>query len=426
MQSRAVPNVIRSRPRALRAGVVIAAMAGACWFGAAGLGASVAAERARAAAAPAPGQPFPGLSQAETERFERGRTEFERARSLEAGLGPLFNDAACNRCHNRKGVGGAGIQSAVMAGRLEAGVFDPLLAQGGPVIAANTLLFEPAVRAKRAAPGCRLTRDAEAVPDDANVVVRRRTTPLFGLGLVDATPEATFVELARRQPPDIRGRVARVHDIAAGAPRIGKFGWKAQAPSLHQFSGQALLFELGVTSAEFPAEQPPFGDASLLSGCDIVPDPEASPAEVEQMTEFMRLLGPIAPLEAGATARAGGAVFDRIGCGGCHTRRLTSGPSPIAALSEKDYAPFSDFLLHDMGEQGDGIREGSAGPREMRTAPLWGLRLSGSSRLWHDGRAGSFEAAIERHAGQGAGARAAFRELSEREREQLVAFLAAL
>src|SRR5690606_15368120 len=281
--------------------------------------------------------------------------------------------------------------------RLDGDAFDPLLAQGGPVIAANTLLFEPAVRAKRAAPGCELRLDAEPVPSDANVVTRRRTTPLFGLGLVDATPEAVFVELARRQPASIRGRVALVHDLAAGEPRMGKFGWKAQTPSLRQFSGQALLFELGITSPEFPAEQPPSGDASLLAGCDIVPDPEAGAPEVEQMTEFMQLLAPVAPLGADERARAGEVLFGRVGCDGCHTPRLTSGPSPIAALSEKEYAPYSDFLLHDMGDGGDGIAEGGAGPREMRTAPLWGLHLSGSSRLWHDGRAGSFEAAIERH-----------------------------
>jgi CxxC motif-containing protein (DUF1111 family) len=410
--------------------IAAAACAGAlgllCGLGTPAAAAPSAAAPSAAAPASAPGQPFPGLSQSELERFERGRDAFERSRSLERGLGPVFNDSACNRCHNRKGVGGAGIQFATMAGRFEGGVFDPLLAQGGPAIAANTLLFEPAVRAKRAAPRCKLTRDAESVPDDANVVTRRRTTPLFGLGLVDATPDAVFVELSRRQPESIRGRAARVHDIAAGGSRVGKFGWKAQTPSLHQFSGQALLFEIGVTSPEFLAEQPPFGDASLLAGCDTVADPEADAAEIEQMTEFMRLLAPIAPLAGDAGARAGDAVFGRVGCDGCHTRRLASGPSPVAALSEKEYAPFSDFLLHDMGENGDGIAEGGAGPREMRTAPLWGLRLTGDRRLWHDGRAGSFEAAIERHAGQGASARAAFRALSERERQQLLAFLTTL
>jgi len=83
-------------------------------------------------------------------------------------------------------------------------------------------------------------------------------------------------------------------------------------------------------------------------------------------------------------------------------------------------------LVKDVGDGGEGIAGGGAGPREMRTAPLWGLHLSGSSRLWHDGRAGSFEAAIERHGGQGARARAAYRALGAREREQLVAFVATL
>jgi CxxC motif-containing protein (DUF1111 family) len=119
-------------------------------------------------------------------------------------------------------------------------------------------------------------------------------------------------------------------------------------------------------------------------------------------------------------------LFDRIGCAGCHVRALTSALSPIAALSEQVYAPFSDFLLHDMGVLGDGIAEGDAGPQEMRTAPLWGARLVGATRLLHDGRAHSFEDAIERHDGQGAAARTAFAALSERERQQLVAFLSTL
>src|SRR5689334_2079787 len=107
-----------AKPR-VRAGIVppavasaVAAVLLASWLGA-GVSAAVPPVAASAASAPAPGQPFPGLSPTEIASFERGRGEFERARSLEAGLGPLFNDSACNRCHNRKGVGGAGIQSAV-------------------------------------------------------------------------------------------------------------------------------------------------------------------------------------------------------------------------------------------------------------------------------------------------------------------------
>jgi CxxC motif-containing protein (DUF1111 family) len=389
--------------------------------------ASVASGAGQAAVpASAPGQPLSGLSAAEVDRFERGRAAFEQVRSLETGLGPVFNDLACNRCHNRKGVGGAGIQSAALAGRLEGGVFDPLLAQGGPFLASNTLMSEPAADVQRLVPRCKLGRGGEPTPRSANVVTRRRTTPLFGLGLVDATPEAVFVELARRQPAAIRGRVARVRGVGTGQLEMGKFGWKAQAPSLRQFAGLALLMELGVTSPEFSKEQVPLGDPSLLADCDAAPDPEDDGAAVAGMTDFMRLLAPIVPIERGAEATAGDALFDRVGCSGCHVRVLTSGPGPIASLSARTYAPFSDFLLHDMGNLGDGIAEGDAGPREMRTAPLWGAHLTGSTRLLHDGRARSFEDAIERHDGQGAPASAGFHALQERERRQLIAFLMTL
>jgi CxxC motif-containing protein (DUF1111 family) len=195
---------------------------------------------------------------------------------------------------------------------------------------------------------------------------------------------------------------------------------------LFQFSGLALLMELGVTSPEFSIEQPPFGDAALLAACDVRPEPEDDGGDVARMTDFMRLLAPVPPLDPSPEVRAGDVSFSRLGCDGCHVRRLTSGASPVAALSEKTYAPFSDFLLHDMGALGDGIAEGDAQPREMRTAPLWGGRLSGSRRLLHDGRARSFEEAIEQHDGQGAASRELYRASSPRERERLAAFLSTL
>src|SRR4029453_12671467 len=96
----------------------------------------------------------------------------------------------------------------------------------------------------------------------------------------------------------------------------------------------------------------------------------------------------------------------QIGCDGCHVRTLVAGPSPIAALSNQTYHPFSDFLLHDMGSLGDNIGDnGTAGLTEMRTAPLWGMRLLGGRNLLHDGRATSVADAIQRHDGQGAAAR---------------------
>jgi CxxC motif-containing protein (DUF1111 family) len=374
---------------------------------------------------PAPGEPLGGLSSAELQRFDVGRAAFERVHGIESGLGPVFNEASCNRCHNKRGVGGGGIQSAVLGGRVEGGAFDALRDEGGPAFAANSVTFEQK-DLQRLIPQCKLPRDGEPVPAEANVVTRRRTTPLFGLGLVDATADSVFIELARRQPASIRGRAARVTELSSGATRVGKFGWKAQAPSLHQFSGLALLMELGVTSPEFAVEQPPLGDAARVAACDALPEPEDDGRDVERMADFMRLLAPVAALAASPAARAGDALFSRVGCDGCHVRRLRSGPSPIASLSRREYAPYSDFLLHDMGALGDGIAEGDAGPREMRTAPLWGLHLAGGTRLLHDGRARSFGEAIERHDGQGAASRAAFTSASEEEQRALVAFLETL
>ena len=404
------------------------AFATAVLLGAGVLGLLGASPRAALAEPPPPpaGQPLAGLSAADLARFERGRAAFERTRSIASGLGPLFNDVACNRCHNRRGVGGAGIQSATQIGRMQGDRFDALIGSGGPSLSANTVLVEPASDVQGLIPGCRLPRDSEPLPATANVVVRRRTTPLFGLGLVDATPDATFEALARRQPESIRGRVARVHNRAAARVTMGKFGWKAQAPTLHQFSGLALLMELGVTSPEYAVEDAPSGDQAAVAACDALPDPEDDGGDVERMTDFMRLLAPVAALASDAPeARAGDMLFTRAGCDGCHARALRSGPSPIAALSEQTYAPYSDFLLHDMGALGDGIVEGDAAAREMRTAPLWGTRL-GLGRYLHDGRARSLSDAILAHDGQGARARDAFTRLDETQRRALIAFIETL
>jgi CxxC motif-containing protein (DUF1111 family) len=243
---------------------------------------------------------------------------------------------------------------------------------------------------------------------------------------VDATPDATFRALAERQPAAIRGRLAPVQDLERGVPALGKFGWKAQAPSLLQFSALALQVELGITNPLFPGEQVPSGDPALATGCDLVPGLEDDGSFVRQLRDFLLQLEPVAPLEQSAEARAGGVLFSELGCDGCHVRSLRSGPHPLAALSEREYQPYSDFLLHDMGPSADGIAEGGAGVREMRTAPLWGLHRVSSQRLWHDGRAKTLEAAVLLHDGQGAPARAAFRALAEPARGQLLAFLATL
>jgi CxxC motif-containing protein (DUF1111 family) len=236
------------------------------------------------------------------------------------------------------------------------------------------------------------------------------------------------LDLAASQPVGIRGHANTVFNISGGQSSVGKFGWKAQVPTLFQFSGDAYVNEMGITNPQFPTEQPPLGDPSTIANCDLVPGVENDGEDVQAFTDFMAMLAPVAPVAQNASAQAGDALFTQIGCDGCHVRTLTAGPSPFTAINNQAYHPFSDFLLHDMGSLGDNIGDnGTAGLTEMRTAPLWGLRLvDAKHQLLHDGRATSLSDAIVRHDGQGLAARNAFSALSSTNQNNVIAFLKTL
>src|SRR5262249_4127937 len=123
-------------------------------------------------------------------------------------------------------------------------------------------------------------------------------------------------------------------------------------------------------------------------------------------------------------AQQGAKVFTQIGCNNCHLPSLTTGPNSSAALDQVTFFPYSDFLLHDMGSLGDGIAQANAGPREIRTAPLWGVRKQ--DNLLHDGRANNIRQAILMHRGQGQAASDAFAGLSSGLQTALIEFLKTL
>jgi CxxC motif-containing protein (DUF1111 family) len=287
----------------------------------------------------------------------------------------------------------------------------------------------------------------DGVPPQATIVAERRTTPLFGLGLVDAVPDATFIRLAAmqaRRQPATAGRPNMVVDITTGQMAVGKFGWKCQVPNLLQFSADAYLNEMGITTPLFPDENCPQGDCALLD-CDPVPGVDDDLEDVELFHDFMSFLAPPprgaerfgpslrsdrssrpAPRSGTPTMSAarGNRLFARMGCADCHVRSLRTGESAIATLQLRTFQPYSDFLLHDMGSLGDGIEQGQATGREMRTAPLWGLQLL--TTFLHDGRARTIEDAILAHDGQGRTARDHFAAASAADQAVLVAFLRTL
>ncbi|MBX9626343.1 MAG: hypothetical protein K2X82_21265 [Gemmataceae bacterium] len=371
------------------------------------------------------GDPLPGLTADQLARFHAGKAAFEEVEGAADGLGPVFNGASCAECHNGEATGGGSGTLSTRIGAVVDGRFDPLVRFGGPTIQTKGILglegFEYA---------------GEVVPPEATVVARRRSPPLFGLGLVDAVPDDAFRELARDQRdrhPDTAGRPNLVPDLRTGKRVVGRFGWKAGLGGLFDFAADAYKDEMGITAPGFVRtpdgrtigeENAPQGRADLLRFNPAESPNEPDVEDIVLFTDFMTFLAPPPRGEVTARVRAGETVFRQIGCADCHVPTLRTGRHEVKALDRVKFHPYSDFLLHDMGALGDGIEDGRGRGSEMRTAPLWGL-LTQPAYL-HDGRAKTVEAAILLHDGQGRGARDRYRDLPPAKKRVLSAFLNSL
>jgi CxxC motif-containing protein (DUF1111 family) len=391
------------------------------------------------------GGPLPGLTAAEIAFFNGARDVFAEVDSVSGtivgepgtGLGPTFNANSCAACHAQPDVGGSSPHPGLGQVRRQ----NPLVALAaldravgqavpafiradGPVREARFIrnpdgsldggvhaLYTIAGRAD--APGCALPQPDFAGQLANGNVIFRIPTPTFGAGLIEnlsdnalrANLEATS---DRRQALGIGGRF----NIVGNDGTIGRFGWKAQNKSLLIFSGEAYNVEQGVTNEAFPNER------SLTGDCDFNGSPEdhshpSNPntrggtagtlsemsSDIVNFAGFMRLLAP--PEPSRVTSARGKALFQSIGCNLCHSETLYAGRSPAQAVGGMEFHPYSDIALHHMGPGlADRVRQGTAGPDEFRTAPLWGV----GQRIFflHDGRAtpdnGGLDTAIRQHA----------------------------
>lgn len=261
----------------------------------------------------------------------------------------------------------------------------------------------------------------------------RQPASIIGLGLLEAVASEDVLALADPEDVDgdgISGRASWVREPDTGERVLGRFGWKASQPTLWAQNALALREDLGVTSPAHPgATCAPADLACVALEGDAAP--ELGRHELEQLTTYTRMLmPPKARWADDAHATRGAALFSELGCASCHRRELRTADTGVAPeLAARSFAPYTDLLLHDLGEE---LADPGGGEqaREWRTAPLWGLGLlevvSGQVRLLHDGRARSPEEAILWHGGEAAAARAAFLAAPRTEREALLAFLAAL
>lgn len=376
---------------------------------------------------PKMGEPLNGLSIPELALFVAGKAQFVRIPTIEEGRGPILNQNSCGSCHNNP-VGGTGSIMVTRFGLFDEknGGFDPLEQFGGSLLQSQSI-----------SEGC-----SEQISEFANVTAQRVTTSALGLGLLEAIPDAAILANANPGGPGVSGRahmVTAAEDPPNSPLRVGRFGWKAQVATVLTFSGDAAVNEMGITNRLFPNENDPNGiNPPTLAECDTVADPEDhADGEgfhfIDRLTHFQRYVAQ--PPQTPKSGMAGEVLFNTVGCAACHVPSFTTADNPSLepALRNKVIRPYSDFLLHDMGLLGDGIRQGDAAEREMRTPPLWGL--SRRDPLLHDGRvagntfAARIAAVVAQHNlfGSEAGPSVvAYNALTAPQKEQVVAFLASL
>ncbi|MGQ0502160.1 MAG: di-heme oxidoreductase family protein [Panacagrimonas sp.] len=415
--------------------------------------------------------PAAGLSDALLKAFAQGRTLFNsdwnvapgRIETLD-GIGPLFSDTSCERCHPRSGRGqpppyeGALTRSLLV--RLSIAGKD---AHGGPLPhpVYGEQLQDDAIPGvpREAEVRVRWQEQVGRYPDGMPYTLASPTTgfhqpgygplgeglrvslriapAMIGLGLLEAVPDAGL--LANADPDDadhdgISGRANRVWDIPTQQHRLGRFGWKASVATLVTQTVTAAALDMGIVSRLFARDDCTATQTACRSAVSGG-RPEMSDSQLDALALYSRVIA--VPLRRSGDngenrdIQRGEHLFQAAGCAACHVRTLRTGDHEIPALANQTIHPYTDLLLHDMGEGlADHRPDFEADGREWRTPPLWGLgriaAVNAHTRLLHDGRARNAEEAILWHGGEAEAARQTFMRWAVRDRAALLAFLDSL
>ncbi len=414
-------------------------------------------------------QPFAGLSEQELAQFFRGRNIFRQswviapAKDTLVGLGPLYNRIACVSCHPKNGRGRAPndaserMQSMLVrlsiSGTTKHGGPKPhprygnqLNEEGVPGVSGEgraqlqwehqTIEFTDGTQIRLRKPQLIFSElnYGPLYKDQEPTLTSARIGPIvYGLGLLDAVSEEDLLTFAQQQNPDgIKGKVNRVWDIAEQQHRIGRFGAKANTASLRSQIVDAMLGDLGITSRLLPNENClPHQQACLraLSGGS----PELNDEQLADLEFYFRHLAVPARRNTNhPQVNAGEKIFSEIGCARCHRPELrTAKTYPYKHLANLTIQPYTDLLLHDMGEGlADNRPDFQATGREWRTPPLWGIGLTNFINEYqsylHDGRAQTLTEAIVWHGGEATKVRERYLKLPHHERDALDQFLLSL
>lgn len=412
-------------------------------------------------------QPLPVLTVEQLAQFKAGRQGFEQrwvvAPSILGlwGRGPTSNGEVCTDCHQNGGRGrppeyvsepmqsmlvrlsvpgtgphGGPKPHAAYGDQLQnEGILGRVPPEGDPRLTweTHTIAFADGEIVSLRAPILEFWHLSFG-PLGADVMTSARVAPaIVGVGLLDAVAERTLLARAAMQRElGLSGRANLVWDFIDDREAVGRFGRKANQPSLEQQIVTAYHADLGVTSRWFPEENCTEVQIECLQQ---KPGgyPELPPALLDPVFFYTQALAvPARRNVDDPRVREGELLFARVGCDGCHSPDLETGEYPaLPALSHLTIHPYTDLLLHDMGEGlADGRPDFKAGARDWRTAPLWGVGLArnvnGNELYLHDGRARTLAEAILWHGGEAEASREAFRTMARSEREALLAFLRSL
>ena len=376
------------------------------------------------------------------------------------GLGPIYNNVSCESCHELDGrtkpvVGGSLLVRLSVPGKAENGGPKPHPVYGGQFgdLGTATVPAEGTVEIRYSEVHGTygdgepyVLRKPEIVLDNLGygplgeeAMTSVRTAPaVFGVGLLEAIPDETLRAWADPDDQDgdgISGKLNIVSDMINGGTAIGRFGWKAEQPSVHAQTADAASNDMGVTSPLLPyqtctASQTACNEAVHGGSFE---ETEFPLSRVDETAVYLQLLAVPARghLDVPEVLR-GEEVFAEIGCVACHKPEVMTGDDhELRRLRNQKIMPYTDLLLHDMGEGlADNRPSFSANGREWRTAPLWGIGMTqtvnGHRLFLHDGRARGFAEAILWHGGEAETAKEAFRALPKTDREALIKFLRAL
>ena len=392
------------------------------------------------------------------------------------GLGPLFNERACQNCHLKDGRGHppdgdegttsmflrlartaeTAEEKAEIADHKVLNFPDPVYGTQLQTLAVPGLRGEGHMKVDYSGfpvtlgdgtvvslrrPAYSVTDLGYGPLDPATTLSPRISPPMIGLGLAEQIAPADI--LARADPDDrdgdgISGRPSIVRD-PSGKLELGRFGWKAQVASIREQSAEALAGDIGISS---PEAHQHWGDCTekepdclkMATGVQKrLGDTEAPAPVIDLITFYAQNLAVPARRHVGdRQVLAGKQAFYKMGCIACHTPKfVTRRDTPNKAQSFQLIWPYSDFLLHDMGpDLADGQQVGEATGTEWRTPPLWGIgltgRVNGHSFFLHDGRARNLTEAILWHGGEAKKARDRFAAADKAERDALIKFLESL